>query len=174
MKSSSVVSCLVALLALFLVSNVNSVASAKPVDSIEEAINSAPIRDLRKLGNKATAAAALSELNKFYGQHVVNQKAVLKAKVEVANATAAGRNDFQIRAAKSSVKLKGGGESIDVLNWFYFPESGAPAAAGVAVGSDITVSGIVRRCEIVSVNGTLQINFDLVESKVEKRPDATR
>ena len=106
MTKSSVASCLLALLALFLVSNVNGVAlAAKPVDSIEEAINSAPIRDLRKLGGKSTAAAGIAELNKFYGQHIINQKAVLKVKVEAADPIGQGRNEFKIQAAKTAVKL---------------------------------------------------------------------
>ena len=60
------------------------------------------------------------------------------------------------------------GVTLNRLNWFYFPQSNVPKRQAVPVGAEITVSGVVRRCEIVTVSstGALQINFDLVESKL--------
>lgn len=141
-------------------------AAGAPLESIEEVFDSAPSAALRKLSNERTRDEALAEINRFFGRQIINQPAELTATVDFAEATPDGRNAFRIRASEDAVKWSGG--EIDRLTWFYFPESNIPAEAQVRVGAEILVSGVVRRCEIVLVDGKLRINFDLVEAKVEK------
>jgi len=137
-----------------------------PVESIEEIFDSAPSATLRKLSNEKTRDESLAEINKFFGRTVINQPAELTATVDFAGPSTEGQNDFRIRASEDTVKWRGG--EMARLTWFYFPASSAPAGNQVPVGKEIVVSGIIRRCEIVLVDGKLRINFDLFEAKVGK------
>lgn len=141
-------------------------AISAPIESVEEVIDSVASSTLRKLSNERTRDEALAEINTFFGRTIINKPAEITARVDFAGVSTEGRNDFRIRASADPVKWRGG--EMERLTWFYFPESSAPAEAQVPVGTEIVVSGVVRRCEIVIVDGKLRINFDLVEAVVEK------
>jgi hypothetical protein len=133
--------------------------------SIEEVLNSAPDDALQKLQNAGTAAEGAAELNEYFGHEIVGRIAVLRAEVAFAEATPDGRNKFRVLVTNVPVKWKDG--AIDRLVWFYFPQANVPAKDQVPIGALVNVSGVIRRCEIVTVNGALRINFDLTQSKVE-------
>lgn len=143
-----------------------NIATAAPISSVEQVLNAVPPAILRKLSNKKTMAEGQAEINKHFGANVINQRALLQAQIDFAEATPDGRNKYRIRATNVPVKWKGG--KMDRLVWFYFPAANIPPEGSATTGSEITVSGVVRRCEVVTVNESLRINFDLVESKLEQ------
>ena len=153
-------SLLIALLGLFL----TGMAHAKPIDSLEEVLKSAPSSALRKLFDKPTDAKSLAEVNLYFGRNVVGQKAIIEAEIEFAEYTPGGRQSFRARALSVPVKWKN--YAVARLNYFYFPEANKPPKGTVRVGSRLKVSGVVRRCEIVNKDGKLQMNFDLTEAKL--------
>jgi hypothetical protein len=53
------------------------------------------------------------------------------------------------------------------LSWLYFQAAEAAAANSIKVGSEITVVGWVRRCEVVPTPEGLRLNFDLQYTKIE-------
>jgi len=57
------------------------------------------------------------------------------------------------------------GGAINRHLWAYFPEASVPADGKAAVGSEITVSGVIGRCDITT-KGKLQLNIDLQQSKL--------
>jgi hypothetical protein len=153
-------SLIIALLGMFL----TGVAQAKPVNSLEEVLKSAPSSALRKLFDNPNDAKSLAEVNQYFGRNVTGQRAVMVSEIEFAEYTPGGRQSFRARALSVPVKWKH--YAAARLNYFYFPEANMPPKGTVRVGSRVKVSGVVRRCEIVNNGGKLQMNFDLTESKL--------
>ncbi len=52
------------------------------------------------------------------------------------------------------------------LSWLYFQPADGAKANSIKVGSEITVVGWVRRCEVVSTPDGLRLNFDLQYAKI--------
>jgi hypothetical protein len=133
--------------------------------SLDQIVNSAPADLLRKMGDSATAETSVADLNKFFAQNAKNKRVLLHLKVDSAGAVVEGRNKFRFRAPDTFVKLDGGG--INVRLWAYFPEETAPVEDSVARGSEVTVSGVIGRCDITTKGG-LHLNIDLQSSKLEE------
>jgi hypothetical protein len=134
-------------------------------DPVERFLKSAPASAVQKLKDNATAAEGAAELNRYFNENVITEPIVVHAKVEAAEVTPDCRNAFRIRSASIPVKWDGG--TMKRLSWFYFKEAHAPAPDSVTAGSEITVVGDVRRCEVVMTPGGLRFNFDLWKSKLE-------
>jgi hypothetical protein len=137
------------------------------VDLVERVLNSAPPDMLRKLAAPETLAEGQKEITQYFGQTVINQPAKLRVKVEYAGAYSQGPNKFRIRALSAPVKWPGG--EMGRLVWLYFNADKIPPADKVKVGSEVVISGIVRRCEVTNRTGFLKINFDLTGCAVEPR-----
>jgi hypothetical protein len=152
---------IIALLGLFL----TGMAHAKPIDSLEDVLKSAPPSALRKLLDKPTDAKSLAEINQAFGSKVAGQKAVIEAEIDLAEYTPGGRNAFRARAVNVPVKWKE--HTLEQLNHFYFPDATKPAEGTVKVGSKVKISGVVGKCELVNNGGKLQIIFDVGESKLQ-------
>lgn len=154
-------SLLIALLGLFL----TGMAHAKPINSLEEVLKSAPPSALRKLFAKPDDAKSLAEINQSFSRSVVGQKAVLETEIDLAEYTPGGRNAFRARAANVPVKWKD--HTVERLNFFYFPAPTKPAEGAVKVGSKVKIAGVVGKCELANTGGKLQLIFDLGESKLQ-------
>jgi len=140
-------------------------------DPVEGFLKSAPASSLQKLKDNATAAEGAADLNRYFNENIINEPIIVHAKVEAAEATPGGRNAFRIRAESAPVKWDGG--TMGRLSWFYFKEAHTPAPDSVKVGSEITVVGDVRRCEVVMTPAGPRINFDLWKSKIDQ-PESER
>jgi hypothetical protein len=134
-------------------------------DPVETFMKSAPQSEVRKLKDPATMAKAAAELTRYFGKTAINKWVVVHTKVEEVQPTPDVRNAARIRAESVPVTWSGG--SMPRLSWLYFQEANAPGADDVKVGSEIAVSGQVRRCEIVVKDGALRFDFDLWKAKVE-------
>lgn len=145
---------------------------AASFDSADDIFNSAPTAMLHQLESKKNSAKGQMELNQYFASKVINQHAKFHAKVDFAEATPQGKNKFRIRAVSEPISWKGG--TLNRLVWFYFPAATVPKEGQVAVGSEIVVSGIIGRCEIVTTGGALQMNVDFGESKLEEPANPPR
>ena len=134
-------------------------------DPVEKFLKSAPTSSVRKLKDPATAAKGAAELNKYFARSAMNKWVTVHTKAEAVNPTPNGRNAARIRA--ESIPLKRDDVTIDRLSWLYFPEENAPMADEVKVGSEITVYGQVRRCEVVVTQGVPRFDFDLWKAKIK-------
>ncbi|MEI9893698.1 MAG: hypothetical protein WDN28_07300 [Chthoniobacter sp.] len=135
------------------------------LDPVEMILRSAPASALRKLRDDPAAPGAAAELNRYFGQNIINKSIVVRTTVEAAQPRPDVRNAFRIRAA--SVPLEWDGGTMKRLSWLYFQEANAAAANSVKVGAEITVTGWVRRCEVVMTPEGLRLNFDLQHTRIE-------
>jgi hypothetical protein len=137
------------------------------VDLVEQVLNAAPQSILRKLTDPATFAEGVKEINRYFSKNVLNKPAKLRIKIEAAGPYSQGPNKYHIRATSAPVKWMGG--EMGRLVWFYFNADNIPPAGRAKVGSEVVVSGIVRRCEVTDRTGFLKINFDLTNCTLEPR-----
>jgi len=135
------------------------------LDPVEMILKSAPGSALEKLRNEPAAEDAVVELNRYFGQNVVNRSIVLHTTVEEALAHPDPRNVFRIRAASTPLKWEGG--TMQRLSYLYFKAADGPKAASVKVGSEIIVVGWVRKCLVEKTESGLRLDFDLQYSKIE-------
>lgn len=134
------------------------------LDPAEMLMRSAPAGALQRLRDKATAEEAVGEINRYLGQYATNKSLVLHTKVEAAEPRPDVRNAFRIQA--ESVPLVWYGGTMPRLSWLYFQDADAAAANGVKVGAEITVVGWVRKCEVVLLDGSPQLNFDVQYTRI--------
>lgn len=134
------------------------------LDPAEMLVRSAPAGALQRLRDKASAAEAAGEINRYLGQYVTNKSLVLHTKVEAAEPRPDVRNGFRIRAESAPLIWYDG--SMPRLSWLYFQEADAASANAVKVGSEITVTGWVRKCEVVITDGGPQLNFDIQYTRI--------
>ncbi len=136
-------------------------------DLVQQLLDAVSPDALRMLMDPATFADGQKAINHYFGHQFVGKPATLRVKVEAAGPYSQGPNKYHIRAESASLKWLGG--EMGRLNWFYFNEDKIPAAGRVKVGSEVVVSGIIRRCEVVNPKGFLKINFDLTDCTLEPR-----
>jgi len=105
------------------------------LDPVEMILRSAPASALQKLKDDPSAPGAATELNRYFGQNILNRSIVVHTTVEFAQPHPDVRNAFRIRAA--SVPLAWDGGTMKRLSWLYFPEANAAAANSVKVGAEI-------------------------------------
>ena len=104
------------------------------------------------------------ELNRYFAASAINKSIVLRTTVEAGQARPDVRNGFRIRAASHPLALDG--VTLKRLSWLYFQQSHSAEANGVKVGSDIIVTGWIRRCEVVMTPDGLRLNFDLQHTRI--------
>jgi hypothetical protein len=132
------------------------------VDPAELIVRSAPAGALQRLTENTDEPwdkSVLTEINHWFGHHVMNKSVVLHTTVEAIEPHPGTPNAFRLRVASSPVHLDGG--SIQRLSYLYFDDVDAPAPGSVAVGSEITVVGWIRHCEMVMTPEGLRFYFDL-------------
>lgn len=112
----------------------------------------------------ATTKEGSAELNRYFGEVAVNKTIALQATVEAAGAHPDPRNAFRIRAA--SVPLRWEGGIIKRVSYYYFKDANAPAPNSIKVGSQVTVEGLIRRCDVIKTAEGLQMDFDLEPAKI--------
>jgi len=134
------------------------------LDPVETLLRAAPGDALQKLKDSSTAPEATVELNRYLATYAINKSIVLHATVEAAQAQPDVRNGFRIRAASNPLALDG--ITLKRLSWLYFQQSHSAEANSVKVGSDITVTGWIRRCEVVMTPDGLRLNFDLQHTRI--------
>jgi hypothetical protein len=135
------------------------------LDPVEMLLKSAPASAIQKLRDDPTAQDAMSEINQYFGKYAINKSIILHTTVEAAEAHPRIHDAFRIRAA--SVPLEWDGGTMKRLSWLYFQPADGPGANSVKLGSEITVVGWVRRCEVVKTQDGPRLNFDLQYSKIE-------
>jgi hypothetical protein len=136
-------------------------------DLVQEVLNSVPPSMLRKLANPETFVEAQKEIDGYFQHNVIGKPAKLRIKIESAGPYSQGPNKYRIRAATDPVKWIGG--EMSRLVWFYFTADKIPPAGRTKVGSEVVVSGIIRRCEVTDRTGFLKINFDMNDCTLESR-----
>lgn len=134
------------------------------LDPVELLLRSAPPSAIQKLRQNPMAQDAAAELNQYFSVYAVNKSFVLHTTVEAAEAQPNHHNGIRIRAA--SVPLEYAGGSMKRLSWLYFQPADGAKANSIKVGSEITVVGWVRKCEVVSTPEGLRLNFDLQYAKI--------
>jgi hypothetical protein len=134
-----------------------------PADTLQLILNSAPVESLRKLENAATTKEGSAELNRYFGEVALNKTIAIQATVEAAGAHPDPRNAFRIRAA--SVPLHWEGGTIKRVSYYYFKDADAPAPNSIKAGSQVTVQGLIRRCDVIKTAEGLQMDFD-VDAKI--------
>jgi hypothetical protein len=132
--------------------------------SLAQIMSSIPADALRKLQNPDTADAAVAEINDYLKQNVKNKPAQLRVHVAAGEAPPNGANKYRIRATDQPAMTWNGGGANGHL-WVYFPEATVPPEGKTPVGSDITVSGILGRCDLTN-KGRVQLNVDLEKSSL--------
>lgn len=135
-----------------------------PADVLQVILNSVPVESLRKLENAATTKEGSAELGRYFRDVASNRTIAMQATVEAAGAHPDPRNAFRIRAA--SVPLHWEGGSIKRVSYYYFRGADAPVPNSVKVGSQVTVEGSIRRCEVIKTAEGLQMDFDLEPAKI--------
>jgi len=135
-----------------------------PADVLQVILNSVPVESLRKLENAATTKEGSAELGRYFREVASNRTIALQTTVEAAGANPDPRNAFRIRAA--SVPLHWEGGIIKRVSYYYFRGADAPAPNSVKVGSQVTVEGSIRRCEVIKTAEGLQMDFDLEPTKI--------
>jgi hypothetical protein len=139
-------------------------APAREFHSLQELVTSAPAEALQKLHDATTASEAIEQLNAYFAQNVKNKQAVLPIKARINGPAKDGKNVFRIGAVDTVVPTVGG--DLKVRVWAYFPPATAPAEHQSILGSDITVTGVIGRCDFTIKEG-LRLNIDLQESKIQ-------
>jgi SLBB domain len=134
------------------------------LDPVETLLRAAPGDALQKLKDSSTAPEAAAELNRYFANHALNKSIVLHTTVEAAQAQPDVRNGFRIGAASTPLALDG--VTLKRLSWLYFQQSHSAEANSVKVGSDITVTGWIRRCEVVMTPDGPRLNFDLQHTRI--------
>jgi hypothetical protein len=134
------------------------------LDPVELLLRSAPRSAIQKLRQNPTAQDAAAELNQYFGEYALNKSFVLHTTVEAAEDQPNHHNGIRIRAASVPLEYEGG--SMNRLSWLYFQPADGAKAKSIKVGSEITVVGWVRRCEVVSTPDGLRLNFDLQYAKI--------
>jgi hypothetical protein len=134
------------------------------LDPVETLLRGAPGDALQKLQDSSTAPEAAVELNRYFANYALNKSIVLHTTVEAAQAQPDVRNGFRIGAASTPLVLDG--VTLKRLSWLYFQQSHSAEANSVKVGSDITVTGWIRRCEVVMTPDGPRLNFDLQHTRI--------
>lgn len=132
--------------------------------SLAQIMGSIPADSLRKLQNPETADAAVAEINDYFKQNVKNKPAQLRVHVAAGEVPPNGANKYRIRATDQPAMSWEGGSANGHM-WVYFPEATVPPEGTTPVGSDITVSGLLGRCDLTN-KGRIQLNIDLEKAKV--------
>lgn len=135
------------------------------IGSLEQILNGIPAEALQKLKDSATTEAGIAEINDYFTKNVKHKTGWFRIKVDFEEPITAQKNKFRIRAKDRPVSGPGGSE-LNGRIWAYFPGDNVPAEGKAPVGSDVTVSGEIGRCD-VNNKGKLQINIDLEQSKLE-------
>jgi hypothetical protein len=131
---------------------------------LKDLVTSAPTEALQKLHNVTIANDAIDLLNAYFAQNVKNKPAVLPIKARIIGPATDGKNAFRIGAVDTIVPAAGGNLLVRV--WAYFRPGATLAGIRLVPGSDVTISGVIGRCDITSKDG-LRLNIDLQESKIQ-------
>ena len=148
---------------------INTKAQESPTnesrDPAEMFLRSAPEEAVQKLKNVATAAEGMEELNRYFGQNAIGKTVTIRTRAEAVEWTPEGRNSARVRAA--SLPLTAQGQRLQRLSWLYFSKEDTAPLTGTRSGSEIVVTGVVRRCEVVLIKGGMRCNFDLWHCQLE-------
>jgi hypothetical protein len=134
------------------------------VASLVQIINSTPASILLKLQDAATLDAGATEANQYFARNVKGQPAQLHLSIDKVDQRNSSRNKFLIHVT-DRLATTWDGNRLAAWMWLTFPEDSTPSEDKIASGSEITVSGVVSRCE-VGKTGHLHLNLDLVQSKL--------
>ena len=134
------------------------------VGSLEQIINSTPAGILLKLQDAATLDAGATEFNQYFARSVKGQPALLHLTIDKVDERNSSPNKFLIHVMDHRATTWNGNR-LTAWMWLTFPEDSTPSGDKIASGSEITVSGVVSRCEAGKA-GILHLNLDLVQSKL--------
>jgi len=134
------------------------------VASLEQIINSTPASILLKLQDAATLDAGATEFNQHFAQSLKGQPALLHLSIDQLDRPHWTPHKFLIHVTDRRATTWNGNR-LGAWMWLTFPEDSTPSEDKLATGSEITVSGVVSRCEVGKA-GHLHLNLDLVQSKL--------
>ena len=132
--------------------------------SLEDVLKSVPSESLKKLQTDATVEAGITEINNYLAQNVKGKPAQFRIKIATAEPVAESKNKFRVRMVDHPLMNWSGGD-INGRLWAYFPENSVPPEGKATAGNEITVTGVIGRCDINN-KGHLQLNIDLQQSKL--------
>lgn len=136
------------------------VAPAGGFASFEQIIQlvSADVR--QKLGDPATAAAALEETNAILTQNAKGKLAVFRTRIELLRPNQGGENKVRLKSPDDPMASAPMKQRL----WAGFLEHQDPNV--LAVGAEVVVSGVMSRCDVTKEQDGLRLNVDLARCQI--------
>jgi len=134
------------------------------VGSLEQIITSTPADIQLKLQDAATLDEGATEFNQHSAESFKGHPALLHLSIDQVDKPHWTPHRFLIHVTDRRATTWNGNR-LGAWMWLTFPEDSTPSEDKLATGSEITVSGVVSRCEVGKA-GHLHLNLDLVQSKL--------
>jgi len=136
------------------------VAPAGGFASFEQIIQTVSADVRQKLGDPATAAAALEETNAILAQNAKGKPAVFRTRIELLRPNPGGGNKVRFKSPDAPMTSAPMKQRL----WAHFREEPDPTI--LAVGAEVAVAGVMSRCDVTKEQDGLRLNVDLQRCQI--------